>query len=275
MLKKSNSEFSFPLPNKIRILALRVETSPQPTYQIKEEQLYVQDQWKIQIVYEGSDPKYPDFLEFPVQWEDCFTWEETLPEEVKIEYNKKPQSILTNVIVENNQQAYLNLKFETLIYIDLAHIDPQNNETPKPTVLKEPNSLQPEIKQDKESPEQIKLFEEQLSQLSQKVTLLEEKITTIDKWLCQKSDFGQITGFVFDSFRRLPISNVIIEICSEQENILLKTTTDNTGFYFFHNLPAATYEITINHPRFLPLIIKGYNFKKGETKIQDFLLRRA
>ncbi len=65
------------------------------------------------------------------------------------------------------------------------------------------------------------------------------------------------------------LANVIVELLDAQGNLLQVTATDNNGYYYFSNLPSATYKVRIAASNFTSGVLAGSQSEKWFLTFQN------
>ncbi len=270
MLKIFQKEVEFPLAGKIRIQGLRSETSPHPSYTFTDDLLKIQDTWAIQLAYslleKRNSQAAPEFLEYKVAWEDEIPWPENLSRQISITYKTKPHSLTSYIKELPGNKLLLLLTLEAALEITY----------PPEYLPKEQESLTKEQEPLLKEQEPVIPWEEKFTRLETLIGALENRVKAMEELvpeLCQP--YSSLSGRIVDAFRLIPVVKAEIELTRDSSGSpIYKTISNNRGIYFLDRLTPGTYDVTVRHPRFLPLVIKGYVVKEDEDKNQDFLLRR-
>lgn len=276
MYMKFRRECQLTVPEKITVLGLRIEAGRQPGYEIKEKKLTVKDTWSIQIVYKPFGSNYqvpPSLMEIPYSWEEEFEWDKGSSDGLSVSYHKPPHSTLYQINEEKRLMYFLHLIAEGVLAIDYAQNEVRIIASSQQEPVKEEMVPAGADKNLEEIMTKLDRLEHSYAELCQQLKTLMEKTNSLqEKPVSINCNIG---GYVLDGLRLVPVAKTIIEFYqNNEEEPVLKTATDNRGFYSCDQLVPGTYDIKIKHPRFSPLVIKDYSIKAGENKYQDFLLRR-
>lgn len=299
MFKQSQREIIVPLKdNKFTIMGIYIKTSPVPQHEFKENQLTIKDEWLLQIIYAQdrsfNAQKNPSLTEYKTSWQEEFPWLEEKPATLSIRYHKNPKCVNSFIRCDQQNGSRLHLTIETSWEINfikspletLAQINlkkkaaeqtkeliEENGEMQKQKQKKEQEPIKTQVQAPKELAE--KKVEKQLAKLTALLSTLEKRIETIEKELPPNpTEKSRLNGIIVDAFRLVPIPRAIVEIFNpNSEEPFVKTFSNSRGFYCL-DLPSGLYDIKIKHTRFSPLVIKDYQIKKSEEKLQDFMLHR-
>jgi hypothetical protein len=278
MYKKSFlKEYQLPLPEKITILGMHIETGKLHQLETLEKILKLKDSWNIQVIYRPYDSDYqtsPSLLEFPVSWEEEIEWSDYDSGEITFTYPMPPKIIFTILQEEPISQFSLKLNIEVTVEVAVSNNIPSTSVS---SPVKSPSNIPKKIQSNITNLNtKLNLLEEQNIKLSEHISKMLERIEALEKLNTQKvTTYSRITGYVLDSFRLLPLTKTILEFQrKDEQNPIVKIASDNRGFYFCDKLLPGTYEIKIKHPRFAPLIVKEFTINEGDSKYQDFLLNR-
>lgn len=300
MILTTQKHFVFPLQEKIKIAGLRVETGREFRQEVVSGKIRLADNWNIQIVYTSiTAPAQgnPSLLEFPVLWEDEYDWKEDYPDEhLTFSYKKAPSAVSAH-IREENRAILLDLTLEGTIAVELrrgkAGLADGNagGGCPTPPSLAGSAALTSVLRQAGAWEEKVGVLEEKAEALEKKSEALEKKVRALTESI-RNLEAGvqklkderpatpalkcRLSGTILDDFRMIPIPKSILELYSHgTQEACAKTASDNRGYYSCEELLPGNYEIRIKHPRFLPLVIKDFTIREGESKYQDFILRRT
>ncbi|PKM90296.1 MAG: hypothetical protein CVU87_02605 [Firmicutes bacterium HGW-Firmicutes-12] len=274
--KKFQKEYRLPLPGKITILGMHIETKKKPQQEASENLVTLKDYWNIQIIYRPYDSDYqtsPSLLEFPVSWEQEIELSNYNSGEITFTYPNPPKSISTLLQEEPISQFFLRIIIEGTVEVIISN----NNPSIPTTSVKYPTNVPKKIRFNiNKLNTKLNSLEEQNIELHAQLSKMSERIYALEESTPEKvTTYSRITGYILDSFRLLPLAKTIIEFRKEDEQSPpVKIASDNRGFYFCDKLIPGTYEIKIKHPRFSPLIIKEFPINEGDNKYQDFLLNR-
>lgn len=268
MPKTFQKEFQIPLPMKITLVGLRVETGQTPSQTVRANMILLEDEWKIQIIYvpygQRQDKTQPSYFEHIITWKQELEQEKEFPKGTKIVYKRKVRSISNNTRVIDSKNHVLDLVLEIALDAEVISdetISAQNSVKSAPFTYANLDS-------------RLGGLEKACAEMQTEISLLHEKVKKLQEYT-NSLKTGKISGQVLDSFRLVPITKAIIEISKDNDEPLIKTTSDNHGMYSLENIPQGTYQIIIKHPRYLPFLITGYHVAENENKSQDFLMRRA
>jgi hypothetical protein len=278
MLKTFQKNVELPLPGRIRVQGLRSETSLHPEGILLEQTLQIRDTWKIQLAYILSEQKQfpgkPAFLEQEIRWEAEIPWSDKLPFPVILSYRKKPYAQRSHIIAPAGGSPLLSLTLEAVLDIDYPAPAPEEPEEPDQSARPEEPArpAQPEqpaiLSASDSQPSHITPASFQEATLESRIKALEEQLSAL------QTPPSTLFGSIIDAFRLHPVAKAEIELVPElTSGPAYKTLSNSYGFYAFGSIKPGVYNITVRHPRFLPLAIKGYAVKENSDKKQDLLLR--
>lgn len=268
MPKTFQKEFQIPLPTKMTLVGLRVETGQTPSQTLRANMILLEDEWKVQIIYvpygQRQDKTQPSLYEHIITWKQELEQEKEFLKGTKIVYKRKVHSISNNTRAIDSEKYVLDLVLEVTLDAEV--------------ISDEAVSVQSAVKSTAFTyanlDSRLSKIEKTCEEMQTAVSLLHEKVNKLENYT-NSLKTGRIFGQILDSFRLVPITKAIIEISPDNEEPIIKTASDNHGKYALENIPQGSYQIMIKHPRYLPFLITGYHVAENENKSQDFLMRRA
>lgn len=260
--------FQIPLPMKITLVGLRVETGQAPSQTLRGNKILLEDEWKIQIIYvpfgQRQDKTQPSLFEHIITWKEELEQEREFPKGTKIVYKRKVHSISNNMMVIDAKKHILDLVLEVALDVEVISDDivsVQNTVNNTPFTYSNLDS-------------RLNIIEKICEEMKKEISILNEKINKLENYT-NSLKTGRISGQVLDSFRLVPVTKAIVELSLDNSDPIVKTTSDSHGKYSLENIPQGTYQIMIKHPRYLPFLITGYHIAENANKSQDFLMRRV